>query len=1059
MVQMAVSASAAATIVGVLLVIQLTAATRPISESTEATTLLRAPGRRSLLQTSAPAEAQGPLESIVTEPDGSPKAISAVISVVTTAPPSPPPAPPRASPGAFAASDSNGRSAIASAAAPAPGDVGRGVTLQASSLADLAVMVQDDSVSRIELADNITLSEDGWLSLVPTGTATVNRPLQLAAVVDAPHETVLDFGRLPFALLVGGNGDLSFNNVTIRGLPTMSAGVADVNATDDRYAYRVVALPFWPSVGALPGAQLTINSSTVYLRDNGGYANCTLFQARQAFQNQQIYGPQFVETPSNGVLLTGVHVVTLPIINSTAQKTSGTDDSENLAGSAELTTFNFTSLCELPNGGQFRGRAIRPEDQGPSFPWWAGFLIGVVIAALLLCGLCMCMLRRRNRKLSRDLKLSRSLNNAGSNELTGNGYPKLRSSDMTGSGPLLWPHGSGAISSQGSGGGEDCMGQHLAAHRALLAARAGSGLDGVEVGPMLGRGSYGRVYRGRWHGAMVAIKVIDATPFGEDDAVNSARESLLAASMSHPNVIATYKICSVRMGPGESGEITPSAATPKALDPEAIDATPRDTGDHEDAPQGLLETWMLLEYADRGSLEAAIKSRRFYAKGNDQHLDMVAVYKTLLDIATGMTYLHGLGIVHGDLKAANALLKSTVTDTRGFTCKLADFGLSRILDLNCTHVSTQSFGTVPYMPPELLSSGRLSLATDAFSFAILMWELFTGTEPYKGLAFGQVMFNVVHKGLRPDLPPDCPPAYLELMTACWADNEADRPTFDKIVAELSVQAREAAVTAKEQAAVAAAAAQAAATAAAAGAASNEHSRNPSVAGGGAYGGGAPADSPHGSARVLAHHGGRESAAGHSPGLSPLGGDAVPRGWRRRDQDVEALGDLSETEVESRAASVSSLRRMLNAFRRPSAKRNAHPEGVRPSAASVAAMRAGPDSSRIEGEWNPLGVTPRAASTSFVRPPALQPPPKLHRKSASATSSPHSLPSPHNPQRLASQLSGTSGRALHTHTSLPKISSGLMSPGSGDREGSDAGGSGDSALGFGYDGGAPAAQQL
>lgn len=45
------------------------------------------------------------------------------------------------------------------------------------------------------------------------------------------------------------------------------------------------------------------------------------------------------------------------------------------------------------------------------------------------------------------------------------------------------------------------------------------------------------------------------------------------------------------------------------------------------------------------------------------------MYKTLLDIATGMTYLHGLGIVHGDLKAANALLKSTVTDTRGFTCK------------------------------------------------------------------------------------------------------------------------------------------------------------------------------------------------------------------------------------------------------------------------------------------------------------------------------------------------------------------------------------------------------
>ena len=58
-----------------------------------------------------------------------------------------------------------------------------------------------------------------------------------------------------------------------------------------------------------------------------------------------------------------------------------------------------------------------------------------------------------------------------------------------------------------------------------------------------------------------------------------------------------------------------------------------------------------------------------------------------------MEYLHDAGILHGDLKPANVLLKATNADRRGFMCKVCDFGMSRLLDpTQHTHVSTQTYG-------------------------------------------------------------------------------------------------------------------------------------------------------------------------------------------------------------------------------------------------------------------------------------------------------------------------------------------------------------------------------
>jgi serine/threonine protein kinase len=58
--------------------------------------------------------------------------------------------------------------------------------------------------------------------------------------------------------------------------------------------------------------------------------------------------------------------------------------------------------------------------------------------------------------------------------------------------------------------------------------------------------------------------------------------------------------------------------------------------------------------------------------------------------------------------------------------QLTDFGLSRWLDPGVrSHVSTQTFGTIPYMPAELLVTGRLTKAVDVYSFGIIMNELYS----------------------------------------------------------------------------------------------------------------------------------------------------------------------------------------------------------------------------------------------------------------------------------------------------------------------------------------------
>ena len=98
-----------------------------------------------------------------------------------------------------------------------------------------------------------------------------------------------------------------------------------------------------------------------------------------------------------------------------------------------------------------------------------------------------------------------------------------------------------------------------------------------------------------------------------------------------------------------------------------------------------------------------------------------------------MAYLHGLDILHGDLAGNNILLACNSDDERGFTAKVADFGLARMLGEGEV-VQTRAIGTITHMPPELMLEG-IPIALHAL---VLLWACFA----CRGLMLGQALHAV-----------------------------------------------------------------------------------------------------------------------------------------------------------------------------------------------------------------------------------------------------------------------------------------------------------------------------
>jgi serine/threonine protein kinase/tetratricopeptide (TPR) repeat protein len=258
----------------------------------------------------------------------------------------------------------------------------------------------------------------------------------------------------------------------------------------------------------------------------------------------------------------------------------------------------------------------------------------------------------------------------------------------------------------------------------------GSTLLNYKIVEKLGTGGQGTVYKAQDTrlGRTVVVKVLSPELTARETNLRRfEREAQLASSLDHPNICVIY-------------------------------------GLHEEGGVHFIT----MQHVDGKNVRQLV---------NGKPLELRSALTIGLQVADALAAAHARGVIHRDIKAGNVMV------TPQGNAKVLDFGLAKLLDeqgedksdMHLTELGIP-YGTATYAAPEQATGAKVDHRADIFSTAVLIYEMLTGTWPFRGKTSVEVRYAVLHDTpvRLTEVRQDTPPRLQEILDRALAKRPQDR---------------------------------------------------------------------------------------------------------------------------------------------------------------------------------------------------------------------------------------------------------------------------------------------